>query len=74
MAVAVVDPRGHATMRYVKIQRDLGSTVEIASGLVPADRVINNPPDSLSEGQLVRVSGASGVSARSGKGIPGRQG
>ena len=71
MAVAVVDPRGHATMRYVKIQRDLGSTVEIASGLIPADRVINNPPDSLTDGQLVRVSR---VSAQSGKGTPGRQG
>jgi hypothetical protein len=46
-------------MKYIKIQRDLGTTVEVASGLGPGDRVINNPPDSLSEGQLVRISGAS---------------
>jgi RND family efflux transporter MFP subunit len=59
MAVAVVDAQGHAQMKYIKIQRDLGTTVEVASGLGPGDRVINNPPDSLSEGQLVRISGAS---------------
>jgi RND family efflux transporter MFP subunit len=59
MAVAVVDQRGHAVMKYINIQRDLGATVEIAKGLGPADRVINNPPDSLADGQLVRISGSS---------------
>lgn len=57
MAVAVVDPRGHAAMRYITIQRDLGTTVEIATGLSPTDRVVNNPPDSLADGQSVRISG-----------------
>ena len=71
MAVGVVDAQGHAALRYIKIQRDLGSTVEIASGLVPADRVINNPPDSLSEGQLVRISGAAAHAAPA---TPGRRG
>jgi len=68
MAVGVVDAQGHASLRYIKIQRDLGSTVEIASGLGPTDRVINNPPDSLSDGELVRISGAGARSA------PGRRG
>jgi multidrug efflux pump subunit AcrA (membrane-fusion protein) len=71
MAVGVVDAQGRASLRYIKIQRDMGSTVEIAAGLVPADRVINNPPDSLYEGQLVRVAGASGRAAPA---TPGRRG
>jgi RND family efflux transporter MFP subunit len=68
MAVAVVDPRGRATMKYIKIQRDLGTTVEIASGLSPADRVINNPPDSLVDGQSVRIA------AKSRNAAPGQEG
>jgi RND family efflux transporter MFP subunit len=67
MAVAVVDPRGRATMKYIKIQRDLGTAVEIASGLSPTDRVINNPPDSLVDGQSVRIA-AKSRNAAPGKG------
>ncbi|MDR3513071.1 MAG: efflux RND transporter periplasmic adaptor subunit [Caulobacteraceae bacterium] len=59
MAVATVGPNDRVTMKYVTIARDLGSSVEIASGVSPADRVIDNPPDSLSEGELVRVAGDS---------------
>jgi hypothetical protein len=39
----------------VRIGRDLGSVIELASGLAPQDRVIDNPPDSLAAGDLVRV-------------------
>ncbi len=35
--------------------RDLGATVEILSGLSEGQKVISNPPDSLTEGQEVRV-------------------
>ncbi|HEY4031121.1 MAG TPA: efflux RND transporter periplasmic adaptor subunit [Caulobacteraceae bacterium] len=59
MAVAVVDAHGRAAMRYIKVQRDLGSAVEVASGLSATDRVINNPPDSLSDGEAVRVAARS---------------
>lgn len=56
MAVGVVDANGHAHIRPVSIRRDLGTAVEIATGLTPSDRVINNPPDSLAEGEKVRVA------------------
>jgi hypothetical protein len=39
----------------VKVGRDLGSSIEVNAGLTTADRVVDNPPDSLAEGQLVRV-------------------
>jgi len=41
----------------VTIGRDLGSTVEISSGLTPQDRVIQTPPDGLAEGSVVRIAG-----------------
>jgi hypothetical protein len=35
--------------------RDFGSTIEVLSGLSPADNVIVDPPDSLTDGAEVRV-------------------
>jgi hypothetical protein len=42
-------------LKPVTVGRDLGSVIEISSGLSPSDRLINNPPDSISNGELVRV-------------------
>jgi RND family efflux transporter MFP subunit len=58
MAVATVGPGDHVVMKYITIARDLGSSVEVASGLSPSDRVIDSPPDSLSNGEVVRLGGA----------------
>jgi multidrug efflux system membrane fusion protein len=60
MAVATVGPTGHVVMRSITIARDFGSSVEVATGLSPSDRVIDNPPDSLADGDLVRVARAAG--------------
>lgn len=56
MAVGVVDAQNKAHIRYVTLGRDLGAQVEIATGLAASDRVIANPPDSLEEGETVRVA------------------
>jgi RND family efflux transporter MFP subunit len=58
-AVAVLGANNKVTIRPVTIVRDLGTAVEIASGLGPNDRVIDNPPDSLRQGDEVRVAAAS---------------
>ncbi len=58
MAVAVVGADGRAAIKPITVARDFGSTVEVASGLSPADRVIDNPPDSLRAGDAVRIAGA----------------
>jgi hypothetical protein len=42
----------------VSIGRDLGAVIEIASGLAPTDRVIQNPPDGVASGDIVHVIGA----------------
>jgi RND family efflux transporter MFP subunit len=63
MAVAVLGPDGRAAIRPVTIGRDLGTTVEIASGLTAADRLIDNPPDSLRAGDPVKIAAPSGAGA-----------
>ena len=39
----------------VQAGRDLGTEVEIVSGLSGSEELINNPPDNLTEGQQVNV-------------------
>ncbi len=56
--VAIVGPDNHVKIHQVMIARDLGSSVEIGSGLAAGDRVADNPPESLVDGDLVRVAGA----------------
>lgn len=53
--LAVVDGNDVAHIIRVVPGRDLGSTMEIASGLNPDQPVITNPPDSLVDGEKVRV-------------------
>jgi multidrug efflux system membrane fusion protein len=65
MAVATVGAGNHVVMKPITIARDLGASVEIASGLGPSDRVIDNPPDSLANGEVVRLAGAAARQASS---------
>ncbi|MEI9989153.1 MAG: efflux RND transporter periplasmic adaptor subunit [Rhizomicrobium sp.] len=57
-AIAVVGPRNRVVLKPVTILRDYGTAVEIAAGLSPSDRVIDNPPDSLRPGDEVRLATA----------------
>jgi RND family efflux transporter MFP subunit len=47
---------GRVQMVPVKISKDAGATVEIASGLTPNDPVILDPSDSLANGQEVQIA------------------
>jgi RND family efflux transporter MFP subunit len=53
--VATVDSDHHAHIVRVVAGRDSGTTMEILSGLQPGQAVVSNPPDSLTDGELVRV-------------------
>lgn len=54
--VATVDSTDRVRLKQVTIARDLGASVELAGGLGKDDRVIQNPPDGVSEGDPVRVA------------------
>ncbi len=55
LRVATVDANSKVVLKPVTISRDLGQVVEIATGLSRDDRVIESPPDGLSNGDPVRV-------------------
>jgi RND family efflux transporter MFP subunit len=59
LQVGVVAPDGTVNLRPVKVGRDFGQTIEILAGVTPADRVVNNPTDSLVEGTKVNIQTAS---------------
>ena len=58
LRVATVGADDKVQFKTVTIARDLGKEVELASGIAPDDRVITAPPDGLSDGDQVRVTGA----------------
>ena len=56
LSVATVESGNRVLLKPVSIGRDLGTVVELASGLAPTDRVIENPPDGIDNGTLVRFA------------------
>ena len=52
--VAIVDPQNRVHLRNVTLGQNLGQTVQVTSGLAPGDRLVNNPPAGLLEGQSVQ--------------------
>jgi RND family efflux transporter MFP subunit len=61
LEVATVTANDRVSMRPIVVQRDFGTFVEVASGLKPDDRVIDNPADALQDGDEVQVSPAAGA-------------
>jgi RND family efflux transporter MFP subunit len=57
--VATVGSDNHIVLKEVQVERDLGTAVEI-TGLSPDERVVANPPDSIANGEEVRVMEAAG--------------
>jgi multidrug efflux system membrane fusion protein len=55
--VAMIGQDGKVVMRPVTVARDLGQTIDIASGLQPNDKVIDSPPDDLAAGDPVKIAG-----------------
>src|SRR6202166_812265 len=58
LSIATVGADNRVLLKPVSIERDLGAVVELASGLVPNDRVIENPPDGIGNGDPVRLAEA----------------
>ncbi len=56
MEVATVGQDDKVEIKPVSLGRNLGTKVQILSGLSPSDKVINSPPDSLSNGETVKVA------------------
>ena len=53
---AIVGPDNKVQLHSIVIGRDYGNSIEILSGVEPADQIIINPSDSLEAGQQVRIA------------------
>ena len=59
LRVATIGADDRVALKTVTIARDLGSEIEIGSGLQADDRVIASPPDGIAEGDQVRIADSS---------------
>jgi RND family efflux transporter MFP subunit len=62
--IATVGPDNRIVLKTVRIVRDLGTSVEIAGGVSQDERIVANPPDSIGDGEEVRVMEAAGQKTR----------
>ena len=56
LQVATIDKQKHVKLKTIVQGRDFGNTIEVLSGLDADDVVVVNPPDSLTDGVLVRIA------------------
>ena len=57
LEAALVGDDDKVTLKKISLGRNRGVQVEVTDGLVPTDRVVDSPPNSLGSGDLVRVAG-----------------
>jgi RND family efflux transporter MFP subunit len=57
MEVATIGAGDKIQLKPVTLGRNLGTEVEVLTGLTLSDRVVNSPPDSLADGDTVRIAG-----------------
>lgn len=55
LLVAAVGGDHHVRLKRIAEGRDFGSSIEVLSGIDAADDIVINPPDSITDGALVRV-------------------
>jgi len=61
LRVATVNSKNRVVLNPVTISRDLGTEVEIGSGIAADDRVIQSPPDGIAPGDPVRIASKPGA-------------
>jgi len=57
LEAAVVGDDDKVTLKKISLGRNRGVQVEVTDGLMPSDRVVDSPPDSLGSGDVVRIAG-----------------
>ena len=61
MQVATLERHDTVALKQITIGRNFGTEVEVLSGIAPTDEIIDNPPDSISPGETVRVAARHGA-------------
>jgi RND family efflux transporter MFP subunit len=58
LQIAVLQSDDRVRLQAVSVARDFGGQVELSGGVKATDRIIDNPPDSLEDGDVVRTGQA----------------
>jgi RND family efflux transporter MFP subunit len=66
LQVATVGGDKRVKLKSIVQGRDFGNTIEVLSGLAPDEVVVLNPPDSLTDGTLVRIGTPPAAAAKAG--------
>ncbi|CAN2535478.1 Multidrug+resistance+protein+MdtE [Methylocapsa aurea] len=64
LAVATVIGGNKVKIKPIDVARDMGKEIEVAGGLSPDDRLILNPPQTLSDGDEVRIAEPAGSTTK----------
>jgi RND family efflux transporter MFP subunit len=67
LRVATIGDDGKVILKQVTIARDYGKFIELASGIAAGERVIENPPDGIANGDQVRIAAEDAKAARGAK-------
>jgi membrane fusion protein, multidrug efflux system len=59
LQVATVDRANRIVLKPIHIAQERGAVVNVNLGVTPQDRVVDSPPDSIINGELVRIATAS---------------
>lgn len=60
MELATVGEDGKIVLKPVELGRDLGTEVEIRSGILATDKVVESPSDSVASGDVVKIDDGKG--------------
>ncbi len=58
LQVATVDGANHIVLKPIQIAQERGAVVNVNRGITFQDRVVDSPPDSIANGELVRIAAA----------------
>jgi RND family efflux transporter MFP subunit len=56
LQVATLDSQRRVKLKSIVQGRDFGTSIEVLSGLEPHETVVLNPPDSIADGEQVRIA------------------
>jgi membrane fusion protein, multidrug efflux system len=56
LQVATADASNHIVLKDIHLARENGAVVEVNAGISATDRVVDNPPDAIQNGEAVRIA------------------
>jgi len=66
LRVVTLDDRNRAHLQPITVGRDWGTRIEVLTGLRPGQRIVDSPPDSILNGEKVRVVSGSTTATATG--------